>query len=148
MVIIYSHHKLTFSENKLPAPSALASETFRISIENGGEPENYLAGVWEIDLHDQLLGLTDLEQSRDVRCIRYRASSWSWASIECNVLFPDPSSGLDACEIAHSENLQPEIVNCNTMLCCSLLPFGRVTAGRLRVRGCLVHGACILDPDN
>ncbi|KAF5598999.1 het-domain-containing protein [Fusarium pseudoanthophilum] len=130
MVAIYSYRDLTFPEDKLPAISALASE------------------VWENDLHDQLLWFTAPEESRDVRCIPYRAPSWSWASVECNVLFPDPRSGLDAVEIENAKSHQLEIIDCDVTPRCSLLPLGQVTAGRLRVRGGLVHGARVPDPEN
>ncbi|RKL13842.1 hypothetical protein BFJ70_g15848 [Fusarium oxysporum] len=148
MITIYNYRNLTFLEDKLPAISALASEVFRISVENGGEPGKYLAGVWENDLHNQLLWFTAPGESRDVRCIPYRAPSWSWASVECNVLFPDPGSGLDAVEIENPKSLQLEIIDCGVTPRCSLLPLGQVTAGRLRVRGCLVHGASIPDPES
>ncbi|KAJ3522989.1 hypothetical protein NM208_g12629 [Fusarium decemcellulare] len=148
MVAIYSSRNLTFPEDKLPAISALASQVFHISVENGGEPGKYLAGVWENDLHDQLLWLTSLVESRDVRCIPYLAPSWSWASVECNVVFLPLYIDLGAGGIENAKSLQLEIIDCSVTPRCSLLPLGQVTASRLRVRGCLVYGASIPDPEN
>jgi hypothetical protein len=73
----YSHKKLTFSSDKLPAISALASE---FAKETGSE---YLAGLWREDLCTGLLWIpveSPLPNGPG-RSDVYRAPSWSWSSV-------------------------------------------------------------------
>ncbi|RSM01931.1 hypothetical protein CEP52_008259 [Fusarium oligoseptatum] len=147
IVAIYCHRNLTFPEDKLPAISALASQVRHLSVQSGGEPGRYLAGIWEHDMLDQLIWLTSPTESRPVRCIPYRAPSWSWASVECPVLFPDPRSGLSLGELESTESLQLEMIDCSVAPRSALVPLGQVTTGRLRVRGCLIHGSSVPAPE-
>ncbi|QDS72193.1 hypothetical protein FKW77_005018 [Venturia effusa] len=77
MVRGYSKRSLSFSEDKLPAFSGLAS-VFR-------QPElgRYLAGIWESHLPGALPWTSAHQLTTDVLSDRaYRAPSWSWASSE------------------------------------------------------------------
>jgi hypothetical protein len=77
IVEYYSKRQLTNGEDKLVAVSALAKE-MRLILN-----DEYLAGIWRKTL---LLGLlwsifmTDVLDT--VRFPKYRAPSWSWASID------------------------------------------------------------------
>ncbi|KAI8651014.1 HET domain-containing protein [Fusarium keratoplasticum] len=147
MVAVYSHRNLTFPEDKLPAISALASQIHHLSVQSGGGPGRYLAGLWEDDLLDQLIWFAAPRESHPVQCIPYRAPSWSWASVECPVLFLDPRSGLTLGALQSTKVLHLEIIDCGVTLRSALVPLGQVTAGRLRVRGRLVHGSRVPNPE-
>lgn len=147
MVALYGRRNLTFPEDKLPAISALASQVLRLSVEDGGEPGRYLAGIWENDLLAQLIWFADPGESRDVRCIPYCAPSWSWASVECPILFPSPCSALALSELENTKGRELEMVDCSVTPRSGLVPLGQVTGGRLRVRGCLIHGVSVPAPE-
>lgn len=75
----YSRRSLTYKTDVLPALSALAQH-FSSKI-NG----NYLAGIWDAELHHQLLwahfGMRDLTKFLEPPSVAdYTAPSWSWAS--------------------------------------------------------------------
>lgn len=150
MVALYGRRHLTFPEDKLPAISALASEVLSLSIEGGKDPGRYLAGLWEHDLLDQLTWFACPEESREVRGIPYRAPTWSWASVDCPVIFPDPRGLLDTSELESVAGMgtELEIIDCVTTPRSDILPLGEVTGGRLRVRGCLIDGADVLKPES
>jgi hypothetical protein len=76
----FTGRKLTRDSDRLPALSGLAKE---IQLETGDE---YLAGLWKKDLRYDLLWEVDVMFSAGgtewKRPAKYRAPSWSWASIE------------------------------------------------------------------
>ncbi|OJD37909.1 heterokaryon incompatibility protein [Diplodia corticola] len=76
----YSHRKLTFDSDKLPAFSGLAQ---RLHPALGGD---YLAGLWSSDLNNGLLWYNEMRTCRHVRS--YRAPSWSWAVTNEPVITP------------------------------------------------------------
>jgi hypothetical protein len=78
---LYSKRTLTKSSDKLPAIAGIA---FHIATTLG---LNYVAGLWRKDLH---LGLTWFAE-RPQTLIRHksRAPSWSWASVDGAVVYPE-----------------------------------------------------------
>jgi hypothetical protein len=70
----YSNRKMTFSSDAFPALVGLATE-FRARLH-----DQYVAGLWQGDLHRGLLWIVD-EPEYAVVIKPYRAPSWSWASI-------------------------------------------------------------------
>lgn len=147
LVALYGRRNLTFPDDCLPAISALASVILRLTKEDRGDPGRYLAGIWENDALDQLIWFADPGEGRDVRCIPYRAPSWSWASVDCPVLFPDPRNGLILSALESSKGMELEIIDCNVTPRSSVVPLGQVTSGQLRVRGCLIHGTSVPNPE-
>lgn len=73
LVPAYTKLKLTKQDDKLPALSAIAEE---VRLRTG---DVYLAGIWKRDLHRGLLWMC---RSTGRLPNKYRAPSWSWASIE------------------------------------------------------------------
>ena len=82
IVNLYSTSKLTRSEDKLVALSGIAKE-FQYLM---GEKDTYLAGLWREHLALELLWVVD--QRKGARVDTYRAPSWSWASVEGEIIWP------------------------------------------------------------
>ena len=81
LVQTYSHRKLTFASDKLPAFSGLAQ---RLHPTLGGD---YLAGIWSSDIRCGLLWHSEVNYCEHVK--PYRAPSWSWAVTDGMVIFPN-----------------------------------------------------------
>ncbi|ROT39006.1 HET-domain-containing protein [Sodiomyces alkalinus F11] len=75
----YSHRRLTFPSDKLPAFSGLAQ---RLHPKLGGD---YLAGIWSADSKSGLLWYAETNGCPHVE--PYRAPSWSWAVTDQPVCF-------------------------------------------------------------
>ncbi|ETI20382.1 hypothetical protein G647_08417 [Cladophialophora carrionii CBS 160.54] len=107
LVSVFSKRRLTDPEDKLPALSGIASE-FHKMLNSA-----YLAGLWESNLLPDLLWYHDcsrsaaLGNSSSSRPPRFRAPSWSWASIDGSVSFDhfgaqyrsETKAVIRACEI-------------------------------------------------
>jgi len=97
----------------------------------------YSAGIWEDKVQEELLwvrGLTTVEQPRPST---YRAPSWSWASIDGQLLIWHPFS-TPICEI----------IECETVLLDAGAPCGAVRDGWLIVQGPLKRGVYHIEGDN
>jgi len=79
----YSRRKLTLADDKLTAISGIA-RAFGRHFQS-----SYLAGLWRLDLE---WGLSWRRRGSVSRPTRYRAPSFSWASLDCPVEWPVPSS--------------------------------------------------------
>lgn len=75
----YTKRHLTFPDDKLPALAGVAAEIASLS------GQKYLAGLWNDDLIHSLLWCLDFATLPLPRPARYRAPSWSWASIDSPV---------------------------------------------------------------
>jgi hypothetical protein len=85
IVETYSQCNLTREEDKLVAISGLAKEVYTAL---GGHDE-YLAGLWRRNILSQLLWFIGGGwRTYGVRPERYRAPSWSWASIDGRISIP------------------------------------------------------------
>ncbi|KAK9793603.1 putative Heterokaryon incompatibility [Seiridium cardinale] len=76
----YSSRRLTYSRDKLPAISVLAEEMARLT---GNSLGPYLAGIWQSNILRELCWHVYDESARFP--LTYRASSWSWASLDAFV---------------------------------------------------------------
>jgi len=84
VVRLYSQGKLTFPSDKLVAISGMASEMRHRGLASG----RFLAGLWEAELPRSLLWIRgDMYEVayENRRPLRYRAPSWSWASLDCPI---------------------------------------------------------------
>jgi hypothetical protein len=85
IVEAYSRSKLTFESDKLVALAGLANEMAQIF-----QRDKYLAGLWQSGLPYSLMWTAnDDSDNKIVRPKSYRAPSWSWASLDGAITFPD-----------------------------------------------------------
>lgn len=107
--------------------SALAGVATAFHTMWGGE---YYAGIWGQFLFQQLLWSTNALFSNPETHPRlppkYRAPSWSWASIDGRISMP---------RFPYLEPHGLEFISCTMILADAACPFGRVLGGELRLRG-------------
>ena len=129
---VESSCQLTKEVDKLIAFSGIAK---RFHSALGSE---YLAGLWRDDLPNELIWRVSRAESDTVRRpSRYRAPSWSWASVDTQIInkFVDRELlSVIAVTDSHIDHLSSD-------------PFGQVTGGWIRVRGAL-HPALLYASDN
>lgn len=116
VVVPYSNRNITKLRDRLPALSALVLK-FALRLN-----DNYLAGLWERDL---IRGM-DWDTRRPSRNVSGRAPSWSWASIEGPVEFPNVDVP-NTRQLLHTLTVLEAKVNVS--------PAGVVTGGFVRVFG-------------
>ena len=119
----YSFRELTYPEDKLPAISGMAHRIF-----NNVQSE-YLAGLWRDNLMHDLFWKTETIASKPER---YRAPSWSWASLDGKISWPS-SRVFDSCVQCTS---YCTILDAHTTHV-GLDPYGAVKDAFLKVRGVL-----------
>lgn len=78
----YTNRQLTYESDILPALSGIAK---KISASLNVGSEDYLAGLWKIDIPVSLCWVTTSVQSQPRT--EYHAPSWSWASVKGDVEF-------------------------------------------------------------
>jgi serine/threonine protein kinase len=117
----YSKRQLTYSSDKLYALAGLATTV------NNVVGSQYLAGLWNNDLKRNLLWFRDFSTPPSTRP-RYIAPSWSWASIDSQVMWPKSIMEL-------VDDYTSEISSCSTTLTSTISPFGGVVDGYLKIRG-------------
>ena len=116
----YARRRLTVPSDKLPAISALA----RLWAQHIKAP--YLAGIWD---HDLQWGLCWHRISQvGSKPLDYRAPSWSWASMDCDISWVYRDRLNDQCKsmvCIEQASVQPEGKD----------PFGRLTGGFIQLTG-------------
>jgi hypothetical protein len=119
IVTEYTSRDLSDSKDRLLAISGIA-KTFGDTL-----PGSYLAGSWERDFPVTLLW--QVVSFPLPRPHKYRAPSWSWASVDGSIRFL-----LEA-------NLDPELrlLSCTATPVHSLAPYGAVKAGSIKLLGTL-----------
>lgn len=124
----YSHRRLSYASDKLPALSGLAAEFQNYS------GDSYLAGLWKGDLAGGLLWVAStIDKLR--RTTENRAPSWSWASVEGPIYYEGilawyaEDSGLP-------QKFELEVLDAQTNVT-GLNYFGAVHGGFIKVRGFL-----------
>ncbi|KAI1622515.1 heterokaryon incompatibility protein-domain-containing protein [Exophiala viscosa] len=123
LVKMYSPKRLTYSSDKLLAIGGLARQYM---ARNRLREEEYLAGLWKPQLPHALLWR--VEQGR--RPPKYRAPTWTWASIDGEVKYPEPAqSTRETCV---------EVLNLDMRYKSDR--FGMVEAGKMKVRGFMARG--------
>ena len=90
LVELYSECHLSKSSDKLVAISGLARN---IQLQT---KEQYVAGLWREDLEQQLCWEVSVEHFTTTDP-PYRAPSWSWASVDSQIIFPDMESYGQGC---------------------------------------------------
>ena len=111
----YGERGLTFAYDKLIALAGVAEEFHRIFR------GRYLAGLWERTLAQELLWTSIRPRSRRSG---YKAPSWSWASIDGEILMLSREPLRDF-----------EVTDCQVELAVEKLPFGAVNGGFIKVKG-------------
>lgn len=142
MVHQYSKMRLTHSDDILPALGGVA-----LRFKQRVNPGRYLAGLWEYELAICLLwqvysnpGANPSRTNVDTRRpARYRAPTWSWASIDFDPAYRAAISYYEV--INYDIEIDPDflVVNASVDLAGSN-EFGRVLGGMLQLRCRVVHG--------
>ncbi|KAF2635917.1 HET-domain-containing protein [Massarina eburnea CBS 473.64] len=126
----YSKRDLTVPTDKLPAISGIAS---RIGMATGS---SYIAGVWENNLASDLLWSTSLTTLPDAHYFaleKYRAPSFSWASLNAPIAYHN-------LEEHERETFTPTIsLISSSTTATGLNPLGAVSCSRITLRGPVVH---------
>ena len=123
VVRAFTQGNLTFRLDKLVAISAAARQ---YAVRNRLREKDYVAGLWNPDLPHALLWHVD----HGLRPTKYRAPSWTWASIDGVVQYPAVSqTSKDACVEVLDISVKHRTDG-----------FGLVTSGNLKLRGFLVKG--------
>jgi hypothetical protein len=136
----YTERSVTHEKDKLVALAAV-SEEFHHTWSG-----QYLAGLWGQFLFDDLLWRRDVTSdfqpwlTLSLRPQKYRAPSWSWASVEGKVLNPYGGEARSPCEFS--------ILDCYADLKWDDVPFGPVTGGCLKVEGLLGIGYWCASTEN
>lgn len=136
----YSSRSLTYITDKLPAISGLArrfhgQESNESS--NYSNNNNYLAGLWRYDL-PWLLCWRAFERRYEQRTVDYCAPTWSWVSMATPVIWDNAI--LEATS-------RVEIIEAVTVPQ-GIDVFGRVSGGRISLRGRLQRATLDFQADN
>ena len=132
LVAWYSACIVTKEEDKLVAISGIARQ-FHAAL--GSE---YLAGLWRDNLPNELIWRVGRAESDNVRHpSKYRAPSWSWASVDMPIINKFVDHELVAVIAVIDSSIDY----------LSSDPFGQITGGWIRVRGTL-HAALLYPSDN
>jgi len=127
VVFYYSERSLTYPSDKLPAMSGVAS--FFSSQLPG---DKYLAGLWESRLLEELCWhISNFDKVPSSRPLEYRAPSWSWASIDGQIILSHADSSQQNEDNDHEQAKVMEVYvkhDPND-------PFGRALGGQLRLHG-------------
>ena len=101
LVESFSQCALTYSGDLFPTLSGIASETMALL------DDAYIAGMWKADLHVALLW-RPAEYGSAVD--KYRAPSWSWASLHGNIKYDNLREGFmgenQTCHYPHDRDVQ------------------------------------------
>jgi hypothetical protein len=119
----YTYRELTFPEDKLPAISGIASNIAK-KVQSG-----YLAGLWRNNLIHDLFWQTVAVATRPKK---YRAPSWSWASVDGRINWRSwrVSSTCSKC------SMYCTVIDAQTTSA-GLDPYGAVKDGFLKIHGIL-----------
>ena len=121
----YSRCDLTFGSDKLIAISGIAK---RMGLRMGFDKDDYFAGMWRQDLLRQLLWYSF---DPGARSEKYRAPSWSWASIDADlVAIEDEDEDGGDVEVARLIDIRTEHDG---------NPFGVLKGGYCCIQGPLAH---------
>lgn len=119
----YCRRDLSWMRDKLPALSGVAHEFARIfdkkELTSTGDlpPLRYLAGLWDTNIHRQLCWRRGNSSGDDI-IEEYRAPTWSWASVEGDVIMNYSNMNVFV--------PQAEILEANCALANPNDPFGQV----------------------
>jgi hypothetical protein len=123
----YTYRELTFPEDKLPAISGMANKIAK-KVQS-----EYLAGLWRNNLmHDLFWQTCAIATKPTTKPKKYRAPSWSWASLDGRINWPLSQVFLscDECSV-YCTVLDARVTPVG------LDPYGAVKDGFLKIRGVL-----------
>ncbi|KAF4455371.1 chromosome transmission fidelity [Fusarium albosuccineum] len=126
MVVQYSHLRLTYPSDRLPAFSGLAEGIRRTTR------QHYLAGLWRDTL---LPDLCWVRRSNEDQAGQWRAPSWSWASVNGSIEYEKE---------LYARQLQPESFKSHVeVLEAECSPkgdslTGEITGGFIRLKGTVI----------
>lgn len=129
LIEFYSRRKLTDTRDRLKAIAGLAQ------LIKSKTNDSYVAGLWLSDLPSQLFWHT--KDPSEKRQDKYRAPTWSWASVDGQIRFWSPGSNKLLLRGNHSEpkvmmDFEPETDE-----------FGIILRGRLTIKGHLFRPSAI-----
>ena len=125
IVQAYTERSLSVPTDKLPALAGLAT-AFKNQFSYPAD--DYVAGLWKSMLPQCLMWLVSNPGKRPQS---WRAPSWSWASVEGNVMMsPEETKDLE---------LASEVVICNVVPLSESTPFAKVKSGSLVIKGLLMQ---------
>jgi len=127
MVELYTEGRQTYTSDKLLGIAGLARQYLS---RNRLQPSDYAVGLWRPTLPHSLLWR--IHDSTGKRPPKYRAPSWTWASIDGRVSIPAPSQ---ASKQTCLEIIETSLQHRNND------PLGLCEAGRIKVRGFMGKGS-------
>ena len=125
LVRMYSRARLSYSSDKLMAIGGLARQYM---TRNRFRESDYLVGLWRTQMPQNLLWR--VEGGR--RPTKYRAPSWSWASIEGEILYSESGQS--------SKETCLEVIEAEVKAKAGGDLFGQVERAKLKVRGFMARG--------
>lgn len=120
IMMFYSKCRLSFPRDKLVAISGVAEKA------HASNHDQYLAGLWKEDLVSQLLWSLD-DDPTSHKPEKYRAPSWSWASVDGTV------SPLGGVGVQENNKVYVQILEAETVPV-GLSPFGEISGGFLKLK--------------
>ncbi|KAK2761233.1 hypothetical protein FQN54_001755 [Arachnomyces sp. PD_36] len=115
----FTGREISCPSDKLPAIGGVAAEMSRVT------GSRYLAGLWEHNILHDLMWFTRVREWLN-RPAKWRAPTWSWASIDSLVVYNKITA--DAIPLA-------TVTRCNVTLETTISPFGEVRGGTLIIEG-------------
>ncbi len=146
LVDLYTRRSFTKDQDRLAALSGLAQE---VQQKLGW---HYFAGLWEEDIVTGLAWAPNRTPgTQHYRPQTYRAPSWSWASIEGPIKFPNSSKQTKEESNTESDDIPLKVISISVVPFRSD-PFGMLKAGCLTVRGVMLvaaiqNGSLVLPQD-
>lgn len=140
----YSKLNLTKPADRLPAIAGIAShfESHKRRMKNGKlKTSRYLAGLWEDNLHHDLLWRVIFPENKPrevVRIVPYNAPTWSWASLDSRFLSSrKPGQGVNIGNHYSAGGVAPDlkILDCFTTLVDPSNVYGGVRSGKIVLQG-------------
>ena len=119
----YTKRQLTVRADLLPALSGMAARFATVL------KDTFCAGLWRNDLQNGLAWRARSD-NQQLRPSEYRAPTWSWASMDCEVLW-----WHRLWEVKHRIVLRTKIINCDVEPVFPMAPFGEVKSGTIEIHG-------------
>lgn len=136
LVKMYSAGNLSYNSDKLLALAGLAGQYMG---RNRLRPGDYVAGMWRGTLPGSLLWRVEGGRSAS----RYRAPSWSWASLEGLVTLPEQATKQEYCVEVLEVDIKGRVeggVPVDPLL-------GQIESASLKIRGFLLKGRLLRTHD-
>ena len=113
----YTRRKLSEPDDMLPAIAGIVSQLQKLN------QDDYLAGLWRSNLAHELMW-TSGRGAKSIPAPKWRAPSWSWASVD---------NGISFGTIPEGSEVIAKILECSATLASKDAPFGQVINGQLQM---------------